>query len=60
MTKITDKCKKTDFEASFSNIFNMPDRAWSVAVFRFFDANADGKIDSSDLFKIHNFLEDII
>jgi hypothetical protein len=29
-------------------------------VFRFFDANTDGKIDSSDLFKTHNFLEEII
>jgi hypothetical protein len=56
MSKITDKSKRTDFEASFSNLFNLPDRAWCVAVFRFFDVNTDGKIDSSDLFKIHNLL----
>ncbi len=29
-------------------------------MFRFFDANTDGKIDSSDLFKTHNLLEEII
>ena len=60
MNKITDKSKKTDFESCFSTLFNYPDRAWSVALFRFLDLNTDGKIDSSDFFKIHNLLEEII
>ena len=37
----------------------MHDRGWGVAIFRFLDINHDGQIDSSDLFKIYNYLDEI-
>ena len=59
MSKTADKIKKSQFESVLTTIYNQPDRAWSVAIFKFLDANSDGKIDSSDLFKIHNVLDEI-
>lgn len=56
-SKIVDKCQKNDFENIFASAYKQHDRAWCIAIFRFLDQNLDGQIDSSDLFKLHNFLE---
>lgn len=49
--------KKHDFEEIFKKLFDQPDIAWCVAIFRFLDANQNASIDSSDLFKIHNVVD---
>lgn len=52
--------KRIDFDNILNSLFMMNKRAWAVVIFRYLDQNHDGKIDSSDLFKIYNYLDEIL
>jgi Ca2+-binding EF-hand superfamily protein len=52
--------KREDFDSVINSLLIMNKRAWAVVMFRYLDQNHDGKIDSSDLFKIYNYLDEIL
>ena len=57
--KIQDKMKKLDYESCLTSLIMQSNRAWAVAVFRFLDQNRDGEVDSTDIFKFYNYLDDL-
>lgn len=52
--------RKYEIENIFTRMYNTSDRAWAVAFFIILDSNRDGRIDSSDIFKFNNYLDELL